>query len=107
MSLSRSDILAQTVPSKVQAYLAAGKPIIASLDGEGAEVVRAAEAGISCAAEDADALAQAIRKLYAAPPEDRQRMGRSGRRYYEQHYDPRMLANRLAALMDDVARSPG
>ena len=39
VSLSRDPIMAQTVPSKIQAYLAAGRPIIASLDGEGARVV--------------------------------------------------------------------
>ena len=53
VTLVRDPIMAQTIPSKVQAYLAAGKPILAALDGEGAEVVREATAGIACDAEDA------------------------------------------------------
>src|SRR5690606_21096955 len=60
VSLVRSPIMSQTVPSKVQAYLAAGKPIIASLDGEGAQVLNDSGAGVSCPAEDAAALAKAV-----------------------------------------------
>ncbi|MGH8848482.1 MAG: glycosyltransferase family 4 protein, partial [Polaromonas sp.] len=67
VSLARSPIMSQTVPSKVQAYLAAGKPIIASLDGEGARVVEESGAGVSCPAEDAVALAQAVLRLRAMP----------------------------------------
>lgn len=55
VSLARSPIMSQTVPSKMQAYLAAGKPIIASLDGEGARVLEASGAGLACPAEDAAA----------------------------------------------------
>ncbi|HEU4636654.1 MAG TPA: glycosyltransferase family 4 protein [Edaphobacter sp.] len=105
VTLARSPILAQTVPSKVQAYLAAGKPIIASLDGEGGRVVEAAQAGIACPAEDPIALAVAVRKLYATPLAERERMGQAGRRFYEKHYDPEMLATELAALIGEVLAS--
>src|SRR5690606_485236 len=33
VTLAKSDIFGLTVPSKVQAYLAAGRPILAALDG--------------------------------------------------------------------------
>lgn len=95
VSLTRSEILAQTVPSKIQAYLAAGRPLIASLDGEGARVVEEAGAGLACPAEDAAALAQAVRRLHAAGAAERQRMGENGRRYYAQQFDPDRLAQRL------------
>lgn len=96
VTLTRSPVLAQTVPSKVQAYLAAGRPVIASLDGEGARVVEEAGAGVSCPAEDAAALAAAVRRLRDADAQERQRMGDAGRRYYAQQFDPAMLARRLA-----------
>jgi glycosyltransferase involved in cell wall biosynthesis len=87
--------LSRTVPSKIQAYLAAGRPILASMDGEGARVVQAAGAGLACAAEDAAALAAAAQALRDLPPEARQRMGEAGRRYYAEHYDPDRLARAL------------
>jgi glycosyltransferase involved in cell wall biosynthesis len=102
VSLVRSPIMSQTVPGKVQAYLAAGRPIVASLDGEGARVVVASGAGLSCPAEDAKALAQAVLKLQAASPEELLRMGKAGRRYYDEHFDPAVLTIRLLERFDDV-----
>lgn len=102
VSLARSPIMSQTVPSKVQAYLAAGKPIIASLDGEGARVVGESGAGVSCPAEDAVALAQAVLRLRDMPSDELQRMGEAGLIYYKQHFDPAVLAARLAQHFSKV-----
>lgn len=102
VSLVRSPIMSQTVPSKIQAYLAAGKPIIASLDGEGARVVHEAGAGLACAAEDADALASAVRALHAMAPDHLQRMGSAGRDYYEQNFEPSALARRLKQRFEQL-----
>lgn len=102
VSLARDPIMSQTVPSKMQAYLAAGRPIIAALDGEGARVVEQAGAGITCPAEDAAALAQAVRTLHATSAQALERMGQSGRRYYEQHFEPGVLARRLAQRFADL-----
>ncbi|MGZ7222945.1 hypothetical protein ACXWPH_10115, partial [Streptococcus pyogenes] len=63
VSLSGGAALSRTVPSKIQAYLAAGRPILASMDGEGARVVQLAGAGLASAAEDAAALAAAAQAL--------------------------------------------
>lgn len=103
VSLVCSPIMGQTVPSKLQAYLAAGRPIIASLDGEGARVVEESGAGLACRAEDAAALAQAILKLQAMPEVELNRMGESGKRYYQQHFEPTMLAKRLMQHFEMVA----
>ncbi|MBK0391951.1 glycosyltransferase family 4 protein [Ramlibacter algicola] len=102
VTLAREPILAQTVPSKVQTYLAAGRPIVACLDGEGAAIVRDSGAGFVCDAEDAAALAAAIQRLHAASDAERAELGASGRRYYLNHFDPRHLAERLARRMDQL-----
>ena len=79
VTLVRDPIMAQTIPSKVQAYLAAGKPILAALDGEGAAVVRDAGAGMACAAEDSRGLADAVRRLRGMSESERVKMGAAGR----------------------------
>lgn len=104
VSLVKDPIISQTVPSKVQAYLAAGKPIIASLDGEGARVVMEAGAGLACPAEDAHALAAAVRQLRDALPEERQQMGQRGLIYYARYFEPTLLAKRLSQILSDVVR---
>ncbi|MBV8033831.1 glycosyltransferase family 4 protein [Roseateles sp.] len=95
VSLTGGPALSRTVPSKIQAYLAAGRPILASMDGEGARVVQAAGAGLACAAEDAQALAAAARALQAMPAAQRQRMGEAGLNFYAEHYEPDRLAQVL------------
>lgn len=102
VSLTRDPIMAQTVPSKIQAYLAAGRPIVASIDGEGARVVNEAGAGVTCAAQDAQALAAAVRTLRALPAHELDNMARRGRSYFEHHFDPGMLAGQLARKLDEL-----
>ena len=111
VSLSRSRIMSQTIPSKVQAYLAAAKPVIACLDGEGARVVAEADAGLACPAEDAAQLAAAVARLESADPALLQRMGSSGRAYYEAHFQPdhlvEHLIGRLGELIEDRRQRHG
>lgn len=107
VSLTRDPIFAQTVPSKVQAYLAAGKPVIAALDGEGAHIVQAAGAGVVCPAEDAAALAAAVRSLMEMPSSARALMAESGQRYYAQNFEPALLAERLVARLAALAGASG
>lgn len=103
VTLNRSPIMSLTVPTKIQAYLAAGRPIIASIDGEGARVVTEAAAGLACPAQDALALAAAARDLLHRTPEALDRFGLAGRRYYETNFDPDVLTGRLKSLLHDAA----
>jgi glycosyltransferase involved in cell wall biosynthesis len=108
VTLVRDPIMAQTIPSKVQAYLAAGKPILAALDGEGAAVVRDAGAGMACDAEDSRGLADAMRRLRGMSESERVKMGAAGRVYYLRHFEPAALARRLANRLEHLVReSPG
>lgn len=95
VTLNRSDAMARTIPAKVSTYLAAGRPIIAGIDGEGGQVVSDAGAGIACAAEDAPALVDAITRLVAMSAPERERMGRAGRACYEENFEPNMLTSKL------------
>jgi glycosyltransferase involved in cell wall biosynthesis/GT2 family glycosyltransferase len=94
-----------TIPSKIQAYLAVGKPILASIDGEGARVIREAGAGIVCPAEDAHRLAHAAIELRSLDPEQRARMGEAGQAYFHSRFDPQLVATQLVGHFRSVARS--
>lgn len=99
VSLKRAEIFAQTVPAKVQSYLAAGRPIIAALDGEGARVVQEAGAGLVCAAEDVDGLVRCIEGLYNMAPTDRDALGQAGRRYFLENFEMGKQASRLIDIL--------
>jgi glycosyltransferase involved in cell wall biosynthesis len=103
LTLVDDETIAQTVPSKLQSYLGAGIPIIAAVNGEAAEIVAGAGAGMSCRAEDPAALAAAIAALKALPAADRAAMGLAGRRFFAANYQPHELARRLLDRLDGLA----
>jgi len=102
VTLADQPIFAATVPNKVQAYLAAGRPIVACLNGEGARLVVEAGAGLATPAEDAKALADTILRLYRLSPVERERMGENGRRYYQEHFDHDRLVDQLIGHLQSV-----
>ena len=104
VTLRKDPIFSLTVPGKVQAYLACEKPIVAALDGEGARVIEESGAGLVVPAEDADALAAAVPRMYRTTPEERTEMGRRGRAYFEEHFEREKLLDRLEGWMEELVR---
>lgn len=99
VSLNADPIFAQTVPSKIQAYLAAGRPIIACLNGEGARIVQEAGAGMSSPAEQVLPLVAAIREMRNRSNEEREAMGLAGRAYFDRNFDMDMQVRCLIDLL--------
>lgn len=81
--LKDEPLFAITVPSKTQAYLAAGRPILMAVAGDGADMLRASGAGLAVPPEDSAALAAAVLQLAALDPAERALMGERGRAFYE------------------------
>lgn len=99
VSLKKHDIFALTIPSKVQSYLAVGKPIIGSLDGEGARIIQVAKAGYTAPAEDADELANSIAAFYELSVQERLQMGSNARHYFEQEFEREKLLDKLERIL--------
>jgi glycosyltransferase involved in cell wall biosynthesis len=102
VTLGKETILTQTIPSKISSYLAAGRPIIGSIDGEGAHIINAARAGITAPAEDAPALAAAILAMRDAGDAMRAQWGQSGKRYFDENFEPGKLALTLESLLREA-----
>ena len=99
VSLIDKPIFSLTVPNKIQAYMASGRPILASLNGEGARLIHEANAGIAVPAEDHKALAEAILKLHSMSKEERHQLGLNGRKYYEENFDHDKLIDQLIGYL--------
>lgn len=102
VTLADQKIFSLTIPSKVQAYLAAGRPIVACLNGEGARLVVKSGAGVAVRAEDGEALVGAVLELYRMTSKEREAMGAKGRLFYKQHFSHDMLVNQLIELLQTV-----
>lgn len=99
VTLKSGGVLAHTVPSKIQAYLAAGRPIVAALQGEGRKVVEEAGAGMLCEPENAPALADCIRRMHAASISERDTMGQMGRAWFDRNFDMNCQVEKLVEIL--------
>ena len=72
-----------TIPSKTQAYMAVGKPILMGVEGNAADLVRQADAGLCCRPENPEDIARAVLQLRNMSAAERSGMGANGRQFYE------------------------
>jgi len=98
--LKDDPLFAITIPSKTQAYLYAGRPIVMAVRGEAAGIIERAGAGLVACPEDAAGVARRVIELHDMAPECRAEMGRRGRAFYEEHMS---FDRGLAAFRDLVA----
>ena len=107
VSLKTNDVFEKTIPGKVQAYLASGKPILGMINGEAARVIEESGAGLCCPSGDSRALANITSKLAAFDGEQQKQMGASGRQYYLENYSKPTLLARLEQLFRDATLRKG
>lgn len=98
VSLRTNDVFEKTIPGKVQAYLASGRPILGMINGEAARVIKESGAGYACESGNAEELARITQQLATTSLDQRRQMGEAGRLYYQQQYSRPALLARLENL---------
>jgi colanic acid biosynthesis glycosyl transferase WcaI len=104
VSLKDNPIFSLTVPYKIQCYLASGKPIIASLKGEGARILNLANAGISVNPEKPQDLSDAILMLANMPKHKLTALGVNGRSYFNTVYNKALVFGNLERNLKYISR---
>jgi colanic acid biosynthesis glycosyl transferase WcaI len=89
-----------TLPSKTQAYLAVGRPILMAVRGDAAELVREAGGGVACLPEDAEGIAAAVEELARMSPEVREEMGERGAKFYWRELSLAVGTQRFEVVFD-------
>ena len=84
VTLADNEMISYTLPGKIQSYMAAGKAVIASANGETASVIEEAGCGMCAPAQDEKGLALIADKMAASA--DLKRFGENSRRYYDEHF---------------------
>ena len=98
ISLSDSPDLGLTVPGKLASYMAAAKPVVASMNGAGYAAVKESGGGLVCPACDRKALADNLLALYRMSENERAALGAKAKAYYAAHYRRAELLKRLEAF---------
>lgn len=89
------------IPSKMFEILASERPIIGSVAGEAANILRQSQGALVVPPEDGTAVANAILHLYQNP-EQRSQMGHAGRNFVINHYSRQSLASRYAHILEEA-----
>jgi glycosyltransferase involved in cell wall biosynthesis len=92
-----------TIPGKTQVALACGRPLLAGVPGDTAELVMRAGAGLAFAPGDADDLARAVRAFAALPGAEREAMGRRGHDFYRRELSLDVAGARFDTLFREAA----
>ena len=95
VSLKPEPVFSMTIPGKMQSYFAAGIPVLAMLDGEGARIVEESKAGLTCSAGNSNELAKNVEKMAAMDASARQKMGENGRQLCDREFSRDRLIDQL------------
>jgi glycosyltransferase involved in cell wall biosynthesis len=91
-----------TIPHKIFAYMASGKPLLAAVAGDPAAVVERAKAGLTCPPANPVALVETIKKFLAMPASQRAAMGDNGYRLVHEEYRRDLLTAKVADMLQEV-----
>ena len=105
--LKDDPLFAITIPSKTQAYLAAGRPILMAVGGDAADLVTRAGAGVTAEPGNAESIADAVRQLAEMPAGARARMGEAGKKFYERELAFDRAVDKCDAIFRSAARHAG
>lgn len=100
VSLKDELIFNLTVPSKVQFYMAQGKPLLAMLNGEGADLINVSNCGFAVPANDKGAFISALKKMASLSKEELLQLGKNGKEYYEKNFTKEQRMEQLLELLN-------
>lgn len=103
VTLKESKAFSMTIPGKVQTYMAAGKPILTMLTGEGSRVVTEAQCGLTAVSGDYQCLAKNMIQMAGLPKEAISVLGENARNYCEKEFNRERLILQLENWFFEVS----
>ncbi|MBE0471046.1 MAG: glycosyltransferase family 4 protein [Methyloprofundus sp.] len=103
VSLKDSPVFSMTIPSKIQSYMKAGKPILTMLSGEGSRVVDEAHCGLIADSGDYSQLANNMFTMATFSHEKLETLGKNAKAYAGKEFDRDTLISQLESWFEEVA----
>ncbi len=98
ITLRGNNFVGNTMPGKLQMYMAAGKPVFGAINGAAPQVIEEAGCGACAPAEDYKGLAELMAN-YIDHPEKYQDCGQNAREYFKENFTLEVYCNRLEQVM--------
>lgn len=97
VTLKNNEVISNTLPGKVQSYMSAGKPIIASINGETQLILKEAKCGLICNAEDYHELANLFLQFKT---ENAKILGKNAKEYYLNNFSKDLFFKSLIEKLE-------
>ena len=88
-----------TVPAKVQFYMSQGKPILAMINGDGADLVNESKCGFAVPANDVKGFVDTVKLMAKLSNDELTIIGLNGKLFYEQNFTKEQRINQLTNLL--------
>jgi len=98
-SLKDEYIFSLTLPSKIQTYLACGKPILGMINGEASNLIKNNSLGLVCSAGDSYGLSKNILKMKKMNGDELNSIGNNSLNYYKENYERKMLIDKIENIL--------
>ena len=98
VSLKNQEIFSLTIPSKIQSYMAFGKPIVSMINGIGNEIIKEAGCGNTAVAGDFGMLANNVTKLSQSSRAELLAKGKAGQEYYQRFFSKKKIIDHLMEI---------
>lgn len=102
--LKKDPLFEITIPSKTQAYMAVGKPVIMGVSGDAEDIVRDAGCGFCADSESPISIAQAVRDARNSSAEKMLQLGRSGAEYYKNNMSLKVGAAKFKEIFTSFSK---
>lgn len=100
--LNDDELFRITIPSRTQANLAIGKPIVMGVKGDAADLIDMAGAGITCEPNNPQSLAGAIQQLVEMTSQERQLMGINAKNFYYDNLSLQQGVSRFISIFEEI-----
>ncbi len=98
LQLKADPLFEITIPSKLQTYLAMGRPLLCGVDGETQSIVEQAGVGLGYRSDEPAALVAAVRAMRSLPVADREAMARRARETYLRRFSHAVADDRYEGM---------
>lgn len=102
ISLARHEIISYTIPNKLQSYLAMGKPIIGSIDGQVNKIIKENNIGFTSDSENAEKLAENILRFSKFDREQISELEQNSLRFYHENFSKDKFYYQLNRLLEEA-----
>ena len=102
--LRKDPLFEITIPSKTQAYMTAGKPLLMAVNGDAADLVLQSGGGLVAESENSISLALAAEKLQKLSPAQRKAMGESAQSFYRERLALSVGVSQFGKIFNEMGK---